>query len=161
MKKKALSGKRSAGLFVILDDEDFKDLKDRNIQARHKGDGRICPSIWDNGYYKYLSRFLMKPPPHMVVDHINGDPLDNRRCNLRICTQRENNFNRRKRLTASSKFKGVTFHKKSRKWQAQIKMDGDLIYLGVFAEERDAAMAYNAAAKEFHGQFAMLNEVNE
>jgi hypothetical protein len=100
------------------------------------------------------------PRPGFVVDHINGDPLDNRKSNLRVCTQAENLRNRRKRAKpTSSKFKGVSRHTISRQkpWLAKIKSDGKTIYLGTFETEEQAAEAYDRAALERFGTFAHLN----
>lgn len=97
------------------------------------------------------------------VDHINGDGLDNRRENLRRATTRENNQNRRKRLNASSRFNGVYYSKKSRKFQAQIRVpakeggQGKQIYLGLFEDEVQAAKAYDNEARKIHGEYAALN----
>lgn len=96
--------------------------------------------------------------PHQI-DHINGNPLDNRPANLRVCTQAENTFNRGKNKKGSSKYKGVGWHKKAGKWAAQIQANGIKHHLGVFETEAEAAIAYNQAATQLHGCFARLNEV--
>lgn len=106
-----------------------------------------------------LQRLIMAPPPGMVVDHINGDGLDNRRANLRICTHAENmrnsavHFSPRK----TSRFKGVMHHPKTGKWQAAIQQNGVRLFLGTFEQEERAARAYDAAAKVLHGRFAKTN----
>lgn len=93
-----------------------------------------------------------------VVDHINGNGLDNRLLNIRICSQRENSMNCRKHMEAShSKYKGVTYRKSRRKFQAQIKVNYKYIYLGCFTNEIDAALAYNKAALKHFGLYANLN----
>ena len=91
------------------------------------------------------------------VDHINGDRLDNRRFNLRLCTNQQNQMNKTKRVGSSSRFKGVYFQKTSRKWVAAIQKDRKLKHIGLFSDELDAARAYDAAAKEAFGEFAWLN----
>ena len=87
------------------------------------------------------------------IDHVNGDPRDNRLVNLRLATQSQNNGNRRSRH-GSSKFKGVTWHRKCKKWQAQIECDGVAHYLGLFQAEDDASLAYQEAAARLFGEFA-------
>jgi hypothetical protein len=104
----------------------------------------------------YMHREILKPPHNMQCDHIDGNGLDNRRCNLRICTQAENLRNGRARA-GSSRFKGVSWHKSGQKWLAQIKDDGKTIYLGLFPDETEAARAYDAAARELFGEFARPN----
>jgi len=91
-----------------------------------------------------------------AIDHIDHDGLNNRRANLRVCTQRENTFNRRLNKNSSSGIKGVYLHKASGKWRAQIQVDRKKKYLGVFGAKEDAASAYKAAAVKFFGEFASL-----
>lgn len=102
-----------------------------------------------------LHRFLLKPPAHMQVDHINGNGLDNRRCNLRLCTNSENKRNQIKKPGLIYKYKGISLI--NGKWAAAIKIHGEQIYLGRFLSEKEAALAYNEAAKKYHGEFARLN----
>lgn len=95
-------------------------------------------------------------PQGMVVDHINRQSLDNRRSNLRLGTRGQNNCNRGKcRKKTSSRFKGT--HRFRKKWQAAISVNGKNIYLGLFESEEDAAHRYDQAAKEYYGEFALLN----
>ena len=103
-----------------------------------------------------MHRFIMQPPKGMRVDHINGDGLDNRKANLRICTPGENLRNQR-RAKGRSAFKGVSFHAHNKKWRAQICVDGRRMCLGYFPDERSAAMKYDAAALIHFGEFACTN----
>jgi len=102
-----------------------------------------------------LHRILLNAAPKTIVDHINGDSLDNRRANLRICTHAENLRNRKKHRNSTSRFKGVTRHRN--KWQACISFNKRLFYLGLFESEREAAAIYDAYARKLHGEFARLN----
>ncbi len=105
-----------------------------------------------------LHREIMNPPEDLLVDHRNGDSLDNRRANLRLATHSQNTCNSRKPSSeTSSRFRGVTFKKHIRKWGARIKYLRKEIYLGVFDSEIDAARAYDKAALEYHKEFARLN----
>jgi len=104
-----------------------------------------------------LHRLIMNPPENLVVDHRNGDGLDNRRENLRLATKSQNLFNSRKRKNTSSQFIGVSFDKRSGLWVAYIGLCRKKIFLGYFKNEIDAAKAYDAAAKIYHGEFARLN----
>lgn len=97
---------------------------------------------------------------YVLTDHINLDGLDNRRANLRPATHAENLRNRGRQTNNSSGFKGVTWNKRARKWQAQIGMPGSKSYLGIFVDPEEAARAYDAAAIELHGEFARLNFPN-
>ena len=93
------------------------------------------------------------------VDHINGNGTDNRRENLRVVTHAQNLMNRPGWRKSSSKYKGVTFYKRDQKWQAKICPSGKTMHLGYFDQELDAAKAYNAAAMQHFGKYAVLNEV--
>jgi hypothetical protein len=92
-----------------------------------------------------------------IVDHINGDSLDNRRENLRVGTHRQNLANRSAIPGRSSRWLGVHKRTENNTWRAQIKLNGKYTSLGSFADEGDAAMAYNAAALAEYGEFARLN----
>lgn len=97
-------------------------------------------------------------PGEMHVDHVNGvrDPLT-----LRLATHAENVRYQSVVRGGSSRFKGVSWNKSKRKWQAQIMKDGKRQYLGYFVCEKEAAAAYNAAAIELFGEFAKLNNFND
>ena len=97
--------------------------------------------------------------PCACLDHRNGRKDDDRIDNLREASSAQNAMNRRAVVNSSSAHKGVTYHKQMRKWQAQIKVAGKNKYLGLFASESAAALAYNNAAAVAHEQFARLNEV--
>ena len=107
----------------------------------------------------YLHRELLNAPKGVRVDHINGDTLDNRLENLRLCTQQENTRNTKSRKGSSSKYLGVHLHKQSGKYRAQIKLDGGKKSLGLHSTPEEAALAYNEAALRYFGEFANLNKV--
>jgi hypothetical protein len=108
--------------------------------------------------YMYLHREIMNPPKGLLVDHRNGDSLDNRRANLRLATHSQNTQNRGKwRIKTSSRFVGVSFDKEYELWRAYIRYQEKRIHLGRFDSETDAAKAYDAAAKKYFGEFAHLN----
>lgn len=106
----------------------------------------------------YLHRLIMNPPKGLYVDHINRNPLDNRRKNLRIATQSQNMANQGIAKHNSSGYKGVSFHKASQKWQAYIEC-GKKIHIGCFASRDEAAHIYNQVAIQIFGDFARLNEI--
>lgn len=93
-----------------------------------------------------------------LVDHRNTDSLDNRRANLRLATHSQNSCNsRRDKSNTYSRYRGVSFSKRKQKWFAAIRANGKKMWLGYFETEIDAARAYDAAAKKYHGEYATLN----
>lgn len=94
-----------------------------------------------------------------LVDHINGDGMDNRRANMRPATLAQNAQNAIGQRGSTSPYKGVSLiaRRRSRPWAAQIKKDKRVHYLGYFEAEEDAARAYDAAARELFGEYAYLN----
>lgn len=108
----------------------------------------------------FMHRCIIDVPDGYEVDHINRNKLDNRRCNLRICTKVQNQGNRPKptcKKTPSSKFKGVHFSKRDGRFVAQSGSKSNPRNLGFFKIEEDAARCYDEWAREFYGEFALLN----
>jgi hypothetical protein len=109
-----------------------------------------------------MHRIIMGAEKGQIVDHIDGNPLNNTRDNLRFADKYQNGYNSKSRAGSTSKYKGVCFekdHHGKQKWRAYINYKGKQRRLGRFYTERDAALAYNNAAKELHGEYARLNEV--
>jgi len=104
----------------------------------------------------YMHRLIMSVPRGLEVDHIDGNGLNNQRSNLRIATRSQNMANTGPR-GGSSRFKGVSFHKRAAKWQAYITVENHRHYLGLHGDEVSAAQAYDIAAREAFGEFAKLN----
>jgi hypothetical protein len=155
------------GIFTIVEPEDYYRFNDFHWSAKIKG-----PSIYavrfigckNGSKIISLHREIANPAGKLLVDHRNGNTLDNRRDNLRLATQAQNAHNSRKRnIACSSKFKGVSFHKSKyggKHWQAYISIAGRRIHLGIYMTELEAAKAYDAAARKYHGEFARLNFPN-
>lgn len=106
---------------------------------------------------KKLSRVLLDCPDNFIVDHINGNPMDNQRANLRITSQANNNKNAKKRRNSLSRYKGVCPSNKRGFWKAQIQSNYKKYAIGIFPSEEKAAEAYDKKALELFGEFAKLN----
>jgi hypothetical protein len=149
------------GAVTIVDDEDYARLSVYRWRARyHRRRTWYAMRGWSPTIS--MHRYILDCLPGQEVDHINHDGLDNRRCNLRLCTNSQNQANSQKRAGAtSSRFKGVGWHIRERRWMARIRHCGQLCWLGYFDTEEEAARAYNAKAQELFGGFACLNGVEE
>ena len=106
-----------------------------------------------NGETKYLHRLLTNCPDDMYVDHINRDTYDNRKSNLRICTNQENNRNKGLYSHNSSGCTGVVWDKARNKWKAQIVVNDKCIFLGRFDEKEDAITARRLAEIKYFGEY--------
>jgi hypothetical protein len=153
------------GKYAIVDPEDFDRLNkykwhlqrtNQTFYAVRRAKGRERA----NGQVVWMHRSILPPPEGMCTDHINNNGLDNRNANLRIATPAQNARNRRKMAPkTSSKYKGVSYHAGMKKWCASIRVNGQYKYFGLFQNEIDAARAYDNAAKKYHKEFAVLNNV--
>src|SRR5690625_2672181 len=116
MKKITLSN----GFYSLVDE----DILDKYRHIKWSDNGYAFTSVIDGGKKRtvYLHRLIMNPPPDMVVDHINGDKLDNRRSNLRICSHRQNLWNT-ERIN-------VDYRKDRKKWRARIERNKKSFFLG-------------------------------
>lgn len=154
------------GKFALVDDEDFEWLNQFKWHVQYQ------PTI--DGFYarrnQYIGYFNGKQKQKMIfmhrlimervighelqrsefTDHINHDPVDNRRENLRIVSNRQNQQNQKNKK--SSKYPGVYWYKQDKKWRAKIKLNGKSKHLGSFIDERDAAMAYERACRGIVGE---------
>ena len=147
------------GKFAIVDAEDFAWL---SLWKWHYGARRYAV----HNYYMtpgkkkavFMHSAVNKTPPGLQTDHINRNPLDNRKCNLRSATNPQNQANR-SNYKGKSRYKGVSWGKKENKWRAQIKFKRKMRSLGYYHVEENAALAYNEKAKELFGEFACLNQI--
>ena len=151
------------GQVTLVDDDMYEELNCHKWHAawdhKHWYAARWAPTINGKRHKLYMHRVITDAQPGQDVDHEDRDGLNNRRDNLRLCTSSQNNANSRKRVGCSSRYKGVTWHKQTSKWQAQIKAQRTQIYLGLFDDEWEAALSYNEAATEHFGEFARLNRI--
>ncbi len=148
---------------ALVDDEDADLVTglywylDRH--GRPDGVAHAATRLPDTKALVRMHRLILGPPAGIQVDHRNGNGLDNRRANLRLATDRQNKGNAGLRSNNTSGFKGVTWCRQTNRWKARIGNSeaGSRGWLGRFATAEDAARAYDAAAVEFFGEFAILN----
>lgn len=152
-------------LFLPLTQGKFAtiDLTDYEIASPHKWYAHKCGRRWYaesriNGRMVKLHRFITDCPDGLEVNHINGDGLDNSRENLQVCTPQQQTFAyQRKRKSATSKYRGVSWYSSSKCWRAKIEQHNESFHLGYFDNEEAAARAYDAKAVELFGKHASLN----
>jgi hypothetical protein len=108
----------------------------------------------------WMHRVVIGARQGEIVDHINGDTLDNRRANLRKCTTSQNAQNHKILSSNTSGVSGVTWHKRDHLWQVAIRDRGKRIYIGFFKEKERAIQEHEEAIKKFHKEFARLNHSN-
>lgn len=148
------------GLNAVVDDEDFEALNRFRWHANAHGYAARMARRNGKRIVILMHWHVCWSPPGTVVDHINGNRLDNRRSNLRACTRAQNNTNRRmSRQGRSSQFRGVCWRTHAKAWKAYIKHERKQMHLGYFKDERAAAQAYNDAALRLFGEFALLNDL--
>jgi hypothetical protein len=144
---------------AIVDDEDFEELSRYNWWINSYG--YVASKRKIDGKWKQvrMHRIIMNPQKDEVIDHINKIKHDNRKCNLRICTQKQNSKNKSvDKDKIHSKYKGVTKDSKNNNYSARIKNDKKSIYIGTFTNEIAAANAYNYYANIYHKEYAGINE---
>ncbi len=153
------------GYYALVDDDDYYWVSqfnwcaielDGQVYARRSKKKGILKS--NEPYEIYLHRVVTRcTDKTKVIDHIDHNGLNCQKDNLRICTPSENKRNVRAYTTSSSVFLGVSFDKIRNKWVAQLTHNNNKILSKRFTTEKEAATAYDAAAKVYHGEFANLN----
>jgi len=145
------------GKVIIIDDDDF----DR-ISKYH---WIVCKTGYVKTVVNYetiiLHRFIMNAKKGQQLDHVNGDTLDNRKENLRFCSTSQNLANRKRFINNRSGYKGVDWRPIEKKFRARLSINKRAIHLGYFSDPKDAAFAYDRAAKEYFGSFARINFAEE
>lgn len=139
-----------------MDDDDYLEVS--KYRWNFSSSGSYAERRTPNGIIRMQS-FLVDTPHGYMVDHINGNGLDNRRENLRLATKSQNMMNRDKTRVNKSGYKGVHFELFTNRWKAQIKVGKKNVNLGRFDSPKEAAIAYNKACKIYHGEFANLNKI--
>lgn len=157
-----LGGKYGKGKFAIIDEEDY------NIISKYgwfyhpnnwpdTKEGYACATKRENITNKpktlRMHKLILNCPKGMEIDHINRNKLDNRKCNLRICTKSENRHNVGVRSNSTSGIKGISFHKLTNKWQARIQINKKRITIGLFDNKNIALQEY----KKYINKLCIIN----
>jgi len=147
----------SKGYFAKIDLADADLVCARKWSAVEPQPGRVyAHCVGPDGRHVYLHRFLTGAPKGVLVDHSNGDTLDYRRDNLRLATPAQNSANNPRRKRGKTGFRGVV-QRGPGSFQAKVKHERRTVSAGYFADAESAARAYDAKARELHGEFAVLN----
>jgi len=105
-----------------------------------------------------MHRVICPAPKEMVVDHINRNPLDNRKVNLRVATPMQNTWNRKFRKKGGrSRYNGIQWHESVKKWQVLVMNNGRSRSYGYYADEVEAAKVYDEVVAKHRGEYACLN----
>lgn len=137
------------GVTCLIDDEDWDRIKAykwcRHAKKKYAG-ARVEDRM------VLMHRMIMNAPKGVAVDHINHDTFDNRKMNLRICTQAENMWNAKHR-GSNTKIRGIHFRKKVGNYQVDITSNGKRLYLGVYSNLEDAITVRKEAEIKYHGEY--------
>ncbi len=144
------------GQFAIVDAKDYPQLAKYTWFAEG-AKGKYYAVRKENGKSIKMHRQIKNAPPHLLVDHIDHNGLNNTNANLRLATFTQNCQNQRRVSKKTSKYKGVYWNKNQEKWAAQITANKKSHHLGYFNDEIRAARIYDAAAQKYHADFAALN----
>lgn len=154
-----LHSKKHPNLFALVDPEDAELVNQYRWHPSVKvGKWIYAQTNLPQGGSVLMHRLILALPPRRpLIDHASGDGLDNRRANLRVCGNQQNQGNRRAQQEGSSVYKGVHWHRRLHRWRSGIVVNGRPVYLGIYETEVDAALAYDAAARIRHGEYAAVN----
>lgn len=153
----------NTGEEILFDLEDYDKIKDYcwyvQYTNKEKSYKRVQGTI-KHGQYIKMHRLIIDCPNDCVVDHVNRNPLDNRKENLRVCSQTENMRNRKQNINNKLGIKGV-YQIKNGSYCARIIKEDIAYHIGLFDTVKEAADAYDSKAKELFGEFAYLNNYTE
>jgi hypothetical protein len=142
---------------VLLDDDDYAWAASQRWAIFHPIDNDTCyATTLINGKRYRMHRLLLGvTDPSVQVDHRDRNGLNNQRDNLRVCTNSQNQHNRKRQSSSRSPYKGICLMRgRSKPWVANIRVNGKQIHLGAFVTAEQAHAAYCSAARQYHGEFA-------
>lgn len=155
MRTLIIKGGKYGNHLTVVDEKDFAYLS-QFCWYFHKGYARRL--VWKGSPVLMHREILGLKNSRMCVDHVNGNPLDNRRLNLRIASRSQNAKNQRTRPDNTSGYKGVSWHERLKMWKTQIQVNKNKKHLGVFNSKEEAYMIYVMAEEFYYGKFARTSE---
>jgi hypothetical protein len=162
LKSIILQGKYANGQVMLVNDELYDDMVQYRWTATNPSRRKTqYARARINGKAIFAHRYILNPDSSQSVDHINGNGLDNRKCNLRICSHSQNMYNRSSDIGSSSKYKGVSFNRRHNVWNVAVYRNGICVFSSQFLREEYAARAYDVYARIYFGDYARLNFLNE
>jgi hypothetical protein len=139
---------------ALIDKEDFDKIKDYGWYAHFDKVGKTFYAITrTHGTNIIMHRLILNAPDSLVIDHADHNGLNNRKSNIRVCSQSQNCMNKKVQSNNTSGYRGVSFHKTKNKYQATIMVNRKQVYLGTFNTALEASEAYQIAAKKLFGKF--------
>lgn len=153
--------KLTQGKVTIVDDDDYDMLMEGTWQAHYEKHRWYVTGRYKGKQYRMHRLIMKETDPKTVIDHKNGDGLNNQKRNLRRATTSQNISNGRIRQNFTSKYKGVHWDKFNNKWRVQVQSQEGIVRLGRFGNEVHAALAYNDMAVKIQGEFARINLIDE
>jgi hypothetical protein len=153
-----MSAVQISGQTVLFDEADLPIVKGKKWFIGKEGYAQFKDN---DGSIVSMHLLFFRPERGLLVDHRDRNKLNNQRCNFRIATRSQNAQNAagKTKLDKTSVFKGVYWYKARERWRALLRLAGKRLHLGYFADEADAAKAYNRAAVRYFGEFANLNQI--
>ncbi len=160
--------KLTQGKYALVDDEDYDFLNQWKWCAHYqptRNSGKynaVRSAVVDGKNITILMhRLIMDAPAGVIIDHKDRNPLNNQRHNLRFANHSLNGANMGLKRNNKSGYRGVYWSEERKKYQAQIQVNQKMKNLGRYLSIKEAAMAYNRAAKEAFGEFAILNVIRK
>lgn len=155
MKEIKLRGKNSNGRYALVSDEDYESVSTCKWFVNNVG-GLSYAVTYKNNSGILMHRFILNPHSSAIIDHKDRNPLNNQRDNLRLCTQSQNQKNRKPNINSSSAFKGITKTQQG-KWRVRVTIDGVRTNFGTFSDEIEAVKMYDRVAKKYYGEYGYIN----
>lgn len=162
MKKIPVYSEKYGNTVALVDDKDFALVSKHRWHLNKQTDRlyvRTNVKVGNRYRGKLLHRLILKAPKNKMVDHKDGDMLNNQRNNIRVCTPSQNAMNKNKTSQNKSGYKGVYWHVIKKQFCAEICIKNKTINLGYSMDVKKLALVYNKAAKKHFGKFARLNKI--